>query len=70
MIDCFGQYSPSPSNAKGKTHDKTIIHFSDLFGYMAGEDKQLSQLISKCYHKYQETIKDYQNPDHNFINCC
>jgi hypothetical protein len=41
MIDCFSQYSSSPSNAKGKTHDKTIIHFSDLMGFLADEDKQL-----------------------------
>ena len=47
------------------------MHFSDLMGYLAVEDKQLFQkLISKCYHKYQETIKAYKNPDHNLINCC
>jgi hypothetical protein len=49
----LSQYAPSPSNAKGKKHHKTVIYYRDFMEHLACGDKQLFQkLISKRYHKY------------------
>ena len=62
MIDCFSQYSSSPSNAKVKIHDKAIIHFSDLIGYRTGEDKQLSQTHKQVLPKISRDYKGLPKP--------
>jgi hypothetical protein len=60
LLDYFAQFQSSPLFIKDKTYDKIVDHLDEFIKNISEEkDKQiLLQVISKCYLKYQGSIKN------------
>jgi hypothetical protein len=62
-------YDYTPQNqpltaAKDKTFDKIIGNWDAFINCLDNDDKQLIlKITSKCYFKYQDSIKANANPD-------
>jgi hypothetical protein len=57
LIDYISQ-SESKTFIKDKFYDKILVDLDEFLQNLNEEDKQLiSQTISKCYLKYQDSIK-------------
>jgi hypothetical protein len=58
LLDHFSQSQLSSLSVKDETYDKIVNHLDESIKNLTQEDKQLiSQTLSKCYFKYQDSIK-------------
>ncbi len=64
LFDYIYQTRSPLTPIKDKNYDKVIIIWKDFINCLSDEDKQLfTEIISKCYFKYQESIKAKANSD-------
>jgi hypothetical protein len=58
LIDYISQSELTTTLVKDKFYDKILIDLDEFLKNLTEKDKQLiSQTISKCYLKYQDSIK-------------